>query len=50
LDRASKEYASQLEGFTEFSCQQASRIPEWREMVEKFERDGTEKNPYHLTH
>jgi hypothetical protein len=34
----------------EFSSQQTAHIPEWRAMVENFERDGTQKNPYHLTH
>ncbi|KAJ7936005.1 hypothetical protein B0H13DRAFT_2304071 [Mycena leptocephala] len=45
-DRAKEEYAAQLEAFTEFSIQQAERVPAWREMVEKFEKDPTAKNPY----
>ncbi|KAJ7900467.1 hypothetical protein B0H13DRAFT_2336571 [Mycena leptocephala] len=49
LDRARKEYASQLEGFTQFSVQQAERVPAWRAMVEAFEKDPKQKNPYEMT-
>jgi hypothetical protein len=49
LDRARKEYASQLEGFTQFSVQQAEWVPAWRAMVEAFEKDPKQKNPYEMT-
>ncbi|KAJ7740358.1 hypothetical protein B0H16DRAFT_1729058 [Mycena metata] len=45
-DRARKEYALQLEGFTEFSTQQQSRVPGWLAMVQAFERDANQPNPY----
>ncbi|KAJ6489830.1 hypothetical protein C8R45DRAFT_826294, partial [Mycena sanguinolenta] len=46
LDRAKAEYAAQLEAFTTFSAQQETHVPWWRAMVEAFEADGTQKNPY----
>ncbi|KAF8142761.1 hypothetical protein K438DRAFT_1634899, partial [Mycena galopus ATCC 62051] len=46
-DRVNKEYAEQMQGSTEFSVQPKERVPAWREMVEKYERDPIkEKNPY----
>jgi hypothetical protein len=48
-DRANEEYATQLEAFTQFSVQQADRVPEWRGMVEAFEKDEKQKNPYQMT-
>ncbi|KAJ7895931.1 hypothetical protein B0H14DRAFT_3425881 [Mycena olivaceomarginata] len=45
LDRANKEYADQLQSFTEFSTQQAERVPEWKKKVEDFEADPTQPNP-----
>ncbi|KAF8207538.1 hypothetical protein K438DRAFT_1962465 [Mycena galopus ATCC 62051] len=49
LDRAREEYTSQMESFTLFSVQQAARVPEWQEMVAKFEKNPKEKNPYKMT-
>ncbi|KAF8177191.1 hypothetical protein K438DRAFT_1978832 [Mycena galopus ATCC 62051] len=49
LDCAREEYASQMESFTLFSVQQGAQVPEWREMVAKFERNPKEKNPYKMT-
>ncbi|KAF8155179.1 hypothetical protein K438DRAFT_1987093 [Mycena galopus ATCC 62051] len=49
LDRAQSKAAAQLEAFTQFSMQQAARVPAWREMVENFERDLMAKNPYRMT-
>jgi hypothetical protein len=46
LDTARKEQASQREAFELFSLQQAERVPSWKKMVEEFEADGTQKNPY----
>jgi hypothetical protein len=48
LDRANKEYADQLESFTEFSTQQADRVPQWKKKVEDFEADPTQPNPYRM--
>jgi hypothetical protein len=48
LDRAKSEYAEQLEAFTDFSAQQAARVPHWRKMVEDFEKDPNAKNPYEM--
>jgi hypothetical protein len=39
----------QLEAFTDFLAQQAARIPDWRRMVEEFEKDPDAKNPYQMT-
>ncbi|KAJ7734855.1 hypothetical protein B0H16DRAFT_1731613 [Mycena metata] len=50
LDRATSEYAAQLEAFTMFSMEQGADVPVWLEMVEKFEADGkNNKNPYEVT-
>ncbi|KAJ7834834.1 hypothetical protein B0H13DRAFT_1653010 [Mycena leptocephala] len=46
LDVAKAEQARQREAFTMFSVQQADRVPEWKRMVEEFEKDETKKNPY----
>ncbi|KAJ7482922.1 hypothetical protein B0H11DRAFT_1723465, partial [Mycena galericulata] len=46
LDNARVELARSQEAFEAFSLQQAERVPEWKSMVEVFERDGTQKNPY----
>ncbi|KAJ6458082.1 hypothetical protein C8R47DRAFT_995450, partial [Mycena vitilis] len=48
-DRAKKEYATQLEAFTEFSAQQADRVPAWRTMIEIYEKDNSKPNPYAIT-
>jgi hypothetical protein len=48
-DRASKEYAAQLESFTLFSTEQGEHVAGWRTMVEEYEADGTKKNPYRMT-
>ncbi|KAJ7444150.1 hypothetical protein B0H11DRAFT_1931307, partial [Mycena galericulata] len=48
-DRANEEHALQLESFTAFTMQQADRVPAWKKMVEDFERDGKQKNPYEVT-
>ncbi|KAF8137814.1 hypothetical protein K438DRAFT_1996671 [Mycena galopus ATCC 62051] len=48
LDRAKEEYAAQLAGFTEFSVQQAVRVPRWRAMVEEYESTG-KVNLYQMT-
>ncbi|KAJ7715761.1 hypothetical protein B0H16DRAFT_1667046 [Mycena metata] len=49
LDRAKAEYARQLEAFTQFSAQQEQNIPEWRQMVDDFEEDDRNPNPYAMT-
>ncbi|KAJ7754817.1 hypothetical protein B0H16DRAFT_1458854 [Mycena metata] len=49
LDRARSEYATQLEGFAQFSVQQADRVPAWKTMVEAFEADPNKPNPYKNT-
>ncbi len=46
MDVAKAEQARQREAFTMFSVQQADRVPEWKRMVEEFEKDETKKNPY----
>ncbi|KAJ7895669.1 hypothetical protein B0H13DRAFT_1624341 [Mycena leptocephala] len=46
LDAAKIEQARQREAFTVFSVQQADRVPAWKKMVEDFEKDETQKNPY----
>ncbi|KAJ7794769.1 hypothetical protein B0H14DRAFT_3496700 [Mycena olivaceomarginata] len=48
LDCANKEYAEQLAAFTQFSAEQADRIGVWKKMVEDYEADPSEKNPYSL--
>ncbi|KAJ7190623.1 hypothetical protein GGX14DRAFT_579706 [Mycena pura] len=48
LDTARKEQASQREAFEAFSLQQADRVPVWKKMVEDFERDPSQKNPYEM--
>ncbi|KAJ7872518.1 hypothetical protein B0H14DRAFT_3083632 [Mycena olivaceomarginata] len=48
-DRAAKEYATQLDSFTLFSTEQGERVVGWREMVEAYEADDTQKNPYRMT-
>ncbi|KAJ7499522.1 hypothetical protein FB451DRAFT_1014317 [Mycena latifolia] len=48
LDRAKAESALQSEGFEAFSAQQAEHVPRWRKMVEDFEKDGTQRNPYEV--
>jgi hypothetical protein len=49
LDCAKSEYADQLEAFTDFLAQQAARVPDWRRMVEEFEKDPDAKNLYQMT-
>ncbi|KAJ7805537.1 hypothetical protein B0H14DRAFT_2382755 [Mycena olivaceomarginata] len=49
LDRASKEYAAQLESFTLFSAEQGQHVAGWQKMVEEFESDATKQNPYRMT-
>ncbi|KAF8183500.1 hypothetical protein K438DRAFT_1907965 [Mycena galopus ATCC 62051] len=48
LDRAKTEYATQLESFTQFSTQQAERVPVWLKMIQDFERNPEAKNPYRV--
>ncbi|KAJ7147747.1 hypothetical protein C8R46DRAFT_917759 [Mycena filopes] len=48
LDTARKEQQAQRTAFEAFSIQQAQRVPAWKEMVESFERDPTQKNPYEM--
>ncbi|KAJ7198761.1 hypothetical protein GGX14DRAFT_573205 [Mycena pura] len=49
FERAKKEYAAQLESFTQFSVHQEARVPEWRRMVLDFEADNHKPNPYAST-
>ncbi|KAJ7024986.1 hypothetical protein C8F04DRAFT_968337, partial [Mycena alexandri] len=49
LDRAKEEYVRQLEAFTQFSAQQSENVEEWRQMVEDFEEDDRNPNPYAMT-
>ncbi|KAJ7210362.1 hypothetical protein GGX14DRAFT_565567 [Mycena pura] len=49
LDQAKTEYASQLEAFTEFSLQQAEHVLEWRLMVQAYEMENSQPNPYEST-
>jgi hypothetical protein len=37
-----------MEAFTTFSTQQAERVPAWRAMVEAYENDPKQKNPYEM--
>ncbi|KAJ7718483.1 hypothetical protein DFH07DRAFT_973264 [Mycena maculata] len=46
LDNAKVEQLRSQEAFEAFSLEQAKRVPEWKRMVEVFEKDGTQKNPY----
>ncbi|KAJ7116750.1 hypothetical protein C8R46DRAFT_1051327 [Mycena filopes] len=48
LDAARKEQVSQRQAFELFSVQQADRVPAWKKMVEDFEADGEQKNPYEM--
>ncbi|KAF7341813.1 hypothetical protein MSAN_02036300 [Mycena sanguinolenta] len=48
LDAARKEQASQRQAFELFSLQQAVQVPEWKRIVEEYEADNTQKNPYSL--
>ncbi|KAJ7446857.1 hypothetical protein B0H11DRAFT_1745318 [Mycena galericulata] len=48
LDVARREKVAQREAFEAFSLEQAGRVPEWKKMVEDFERDGQNKNPYEM--
>ncbi|KAJ7797560.1 hypothetical protein B0H14DRAFT_3493624 [Mycena olivaceomarginata] len=48
LDRANTEYADQMESFTEFSVQQAERVPAWKALVAAFEADPSAENPYEM--
>ncbi|KAJ7444081.1 hypothetical protein B0H11DRAFT_1747673 [Mycena galericulata] len=48
LDVARREQATQREAFEAFSLEQADRVPEWKKMVEDFEKDGKNKNPYEM--
>ncbi|KAJ7481682.1 hypothetical protein FB451DRAFT_1444162 [Mycena latifolia] len=49
LDNAKQEVKVQKEGFEAFSAQQAERVPKWKKMVEEFEKDSKNKNPYEVT-
>ncbi|KAJ7111421.1 hypothetical protein C8R44DRAFT_833320 [Mycena epipterygia] len=44
--RARAEYAAQLESFTTFLMQQSECVPAWLKMVQDFEKDGKNLNPY----
>ncbi|KAJ6514876.1 hypothetical protein C8R47DRAFT_961701 [Mycena vitilis] len=48
LDTARKEQAAQRAAFEAFSVQQVDRVPAWKKMVEDFELDGTNPNPYEM--
>ncbi|KAJ7081909.1 hypothetical protein C8R43DRAFT_1092812 [Mycena crocata] len=48
LDVAKKEQAEQRKAFEAFSLQQLDRVPAWKKMVERFEKDPKEKNPYEM--
>ncbi|KAK6996617.1 CxC2 domain-containing protein [Favolaschia claudopus] len=48
LDVAKKEAAAQRAAFEDFSLQQIERVPVWKRMVEEFERDPEQKNPYEM--
>ncbi|KAJ7485477.1 hypothetical protein FB451DRAFT_1392216 [Mycena latifolia] len=48
LDAARGEQEVQRRGFEKFSLQQAERVPAWKKMVEDFEKDGSNKNPYSM--
>jgi hypothetical protein len=37
-----------MESFTEFSAQQAERVPGWKALVDAFEADPSAKNPYEM--
>ncbi|KAJ7628913.1 hypothetical protein FB45DRAFT_748195 [Roridomyces roridus] len=42
-----EEYETQVESFTNFSAQQAKRVPEWTRLVEEWDADPTgKKSPY----
>ncbi|KAF7301993.1 CxC2 domain-containing protein [Mycena indigotica] len=49
LDSAVNELARQQEAFSQFTLQQADRVPQWKAMVEEFEADGSKQNPYQAT-
>ncbi|KAJ7106101.1 hypothetical protein C8R43DRAFT_1140582 [Mycena crocata] len=49
MERAKTEGAEQAEAFQSFSEQQTENVPEWKKMVEAFERDPTNPNPYAIT-
>ncbi|KAJ7071748.1 hypothetical protein B0H15DRAFT_793361 [Mycena belliarum] len=46
LDNAKIEAAKHAEAFTAFTMEQSDRVPQWKAMVDAFEKDGTQKNPY----
>ncbi|KAJ7725755.1 hypothetical protein B0H14DRAFT_3519240 [Mycena olivaceomarginata] len=48
LDRANTKYVDQMESFTEFSAQQAERMPCWKALVEAIEANPSAKNPYEM--
>ncbi|KAJ7337661.1 hypothetical protein DFH08DRAFT_964625 [Mycena albidolilacea] len=48
LDRANTEYAEQMESFSEFSVQQAERVPAWKALVEAFKANPSAPNLYEM--
>ncbi|KAF7331971.1 CxC2 domain-containing protein [Mycena kentingensis (nom. inval.)] len=48
-DKAEYELATQEAAFEELSVQQGDDVPQWLEMVEAFEADPTQPNPYQAT-
>ncbi|KAJ7200869.1 hypothetical protein GGX14DRAFT_571878 [Mycena pura] len=48
IDDARVELERQEAAFEAFSVEQAERVPAWKAMLEAFEKDGTQKNPYEL--
>ncbi|KAF7301157.1 CxC2 domain-containing protein [Mycena indigotica] len=46
LDAALHEQSVQQAAFEEFSLNQAERVPQWKAMVDDYEKDGTKPNPY----
>ncbi|KAJ7052976.1 hypothetical protein C8F01DRAFT_1090059 [Mycena amicta] len=49
LNTAIQELARQEESFKVFSEEQAEHVPRWKAMVEAFEADGNQLNPYEPT-
>lgn len=50
LRQAREECAVQKESFESFSAKQEDRVPTWTAMVEAYEADSTQTNPYEIAH
>ncbi|KAJ7030837.1 hypothetical protein C8F04DRAFT_1186481 [Mycena alexandri] len=48
LDKAREQRVVQREAFKAFSAEQEDRVAEWKKMVEDYEEDGTNENPYEM--